>query len=101
MPTYKGKKYSCAQVELALAYGCADNLSNEQILEYIHQNRINNALRITYLPHARFVIYQFQKINWKKGRQYLKKTLACYNLINSNNDLTCSQSNPLFFAKAG
>ena len=35
------------QVELALAYGCAESLSKERILDYIHHNRLNNALRIT------------------------------------------------------
>ena len=34
------------QVELSLAYGCADSLSNEKLLEYVHHNRNQNARRI-------------------------------------------------------
>ena len=34
------------QVELALAYKCMDKIGNERLVQYIHQNRKANALRI-------------------------------------------------------
>jgi len=37
------------QVELALAYGCTENLSTDFIIDYIHSNRKSNALRIDTL----------------------------------------------------
>jgi len=35
------------KVELSLTFGCAEHLTNEKIIDYIHHNRLNNALRIT------------------------------------------------------
>ena len=34
------------QVELALAYGCANSVGSEMLLQYIHHNRNHNARRI-------------------------------------------------------
>ena len=37
------------KVELSLAYGCEEELSNEMLLQYIHTNRNHNARRIQTL----------------------------------------------------
>ena len=37
------------QVEVTIAYGCTDKLSNDRILEYIHFNRLSNEMKITHL----------------------------------------------------
>ena len=42
MPIYQ-------KVELSLAYGCEDELSNEMLLQYVHTNRNHNARRIQTL----------------------------------------------------
>ena len=39
-------KLTLTQVELALAYKCEDNLTRRDLLQYVHQNRNNNAMRI-------------------------------------------------------
>ena len=39
-------KPTLTQVELALAYKCEDNLTRRDLLQYMHQNRNNNAMRI-------------------------------------------------------
>jgi len=40
------------KVEVTIAYGCTDKLSNDRILEYIHFNRLNNEMKIKHLEEV-------------------------------------------------
>ena len=44
-------RLSCFQIELALAYGCEESVGTERLVQYIHQNRNHNALRIDTQGH--------------------------------------------------
>ena len=50
------------QVELALAYGCAESLSTELLIDYVHSNRMNNALRLGTLG-SKIISIQFKTNN--------------------------------------
>ena len=45
--------YPCSQVELALAYNCAESLTKKNLIDYVHRNRLVNSMRITTLGNSK------------------------------------------------
>jgi len=65
------------KIELSLTYGCTEKLSNDKILDYIHHNRLHNALRIKFIEKETKEEMEAleQKIAPKSEQDEIKKRL--------------------------